>query len=34
MMQDGEQLVVSNNNETYASLRPQELVLFVKGTET
>jgi type VI secretion system protein ImpJ len=34
MMQGGEQLVVSNNNETYASLRPQELVLFVKGTET
>ena len=33
MMNDGEQLVVSNNNETYASLRPQELVLFVKGNE-
>lgn len=34
MMQDGEQLVVSNNNETYAALRPQELVLFVKGNES
>lgn len=31
LMQDGQQLIVSNNNETYASLRPQEIVLFVKG---
>jgi len=33
LMQEGQQLVVSNNNETYASLRPQEMVLFVKGHE-
>ena len=31
LMQDGQQLIVSNNNETYESLRPQEIVLFVKG---
>jgi hypothetical protein len=31
LMQDGQQLIVSNSNETYASLRPQEIVLFVKG---
>ena len=27
----GQKLLVSNNNGTSASLRPQELVLFVKG---
>lgn len=31
LLQPGQQLVVSNNNETYTPLRPQELVLFVKG---
>ena len=30
-MQDGQQLVVSNNNESNELLRPQEIVLFVKG---
>ena len=31
LMQAGQQMVVSNSNETYSALRPQELVLFVKG---
>lgn len=31
LMQDGQQLVVSNNNESNVLLRPQEIVLFVKG---
>lgn len=31
LMQDGQQLMVTNNNESYAPMRPQELVLFVKG---
>jgi type VI secretion system protein ImpJ len=31
LMNASQKLVVSNNNKTYAPLRPQELVLFVKG---
>lgn len=31
LLSTGQKLVISNSNETYAALKPQELVLFVKG---